>query len=76
MNLHKFYLQLSTESIDIMEKKFDFVPDLSNVAAAKSLDNICRLKTQEISCLRNLDANTSASEKSLREYRDYATKLL
>ncbi len=76
MNLHKFYLQQNFNTLDETEKKFDFIPDMTNQAAAKSLDKICRIKMEEISDLRNLNADTSLSEKSLREYRDYAIKNL
>lgn len=76
MNLHKFYLQQNSNTLDETEKKFDFIPDVTNQAVAKSLDKICRIKMEEISDLRNAKTDTSLSEKRLREYRDYAIKNL
>ena len=76
MNLHKFYLQQNFDMLDDTEKKFDFIPDMTSQAAAKSLDKICRIKTEQISDLRSVNADTSLSEKRLREYRDYALKHL
>ncbi len=76
MSLHKFYLQQNSDTLDNTENKFDFIPDMTNQTAAKSLDKICRIKIEEISDLRNTNADTSCSEKKLREYRDYAVRHL
>lgn len=76
MNLQKFYLQQNSEFIENNEIKFDFILEMTNAAAARSLDNLCRLKTKEISSLREKNSDPSITEKHLREYRDYAAKIL
>ena len=41
MNLHKYYLQTEAEKLEAAEKKIDFIPDLTNHAAARALDSLC-----------------------------------
>lgn len=74
MNLHKYYLQSDMEALDAAEKKFDFIPDLTNRAAIRSLDKICQDKTREICRLRKEDKDSRAIEKMLEEYRNYAIR--
>lgn len=74
MNLHKYYLQTEAEKLDAVEKKFDFIPDLTNHAATRSLDSFCYRQTREISRRRNRGKDGGISEKQLREYRDYAVR--
>lgn len=61
MNLHKYYLQTEAEKLEAAEKKFDFIPDLTNHAAARSLDSLCYRQTREISrqCSRGKDGGIS-----------------
>jgi hypothetical protein len=75
MNLHKYYLQTEAEKLEAAEKKFDFIPDLTNHAAARSLDSLCYRQTHEISRQRSRGKDGGISEKQLREYRDYAIRL-
>ena len=75
MNLHKYYLQTEAEKLEAAEKKFDFIPDLNNHAAARSLDSPCYRQTREISRQRNHGKDSGISEKQLKEYRDYAIRL-
>ncbi len=75
MNLHKYYLQTEAEKLEAAEKKFDFIPDLTNHAAARSLDSLCYRQTREISRQRNHGKDSGISEKQLKEYRDYAIRL-
>ena len=72
MNRHKYYLQTDIEYLDYVEKKFDFIPDLTNRAAVRSLDKLCFCKTTEISKQRTLGKDSRKSEKQLSDYRDYA----
>lgn len=74
MNLHKYYLQTKIERLETAEKKFDFIPDLTNHAICRSLDNLCYRQTREISQRRNLGQDSKISEKQLTEYRDYAAR--
>ena len=72
MNRHKYYLQTDIEHLEYTEKKFDFIPDLTNHAAARSLDKLCLCKTAEICKQRTLGKDSRKSEKQLSDYRNYA----
>lgn len=78
MNHQKFYLNNNTSTIELIEKKYDFLPPDAegNSASARryAIDRMCRNKQEDIIRLKEKKESTNAAEQSFKTLRNLAAE--
>lgn len=75
MNIGTYYLNLSSEKLEQLENKYNFIPNQTNESAANaSLSHLCYSKTLEIAEHKKHQKPTKQLETSLAEMRHYAVR--